>query len=480
MANVEIPKDLQSIFGYIDVNQRKFIGALGEAVAIKSVSAWEKIDEIDHMAEWVAERLRALGATTEIVDLPNRQNSNGEEIRTPKVLFGSLKATNPSGKKTVLIYGHLDVQPALKEDGWDTEPFVMTEINGKLFGRGSTDDKGPVLGWLHAIEAFQKQNVEIPVNIKFVFEGLEEVGSFGLGELLYSRQTDFIKDIDFVCVSDNYWLGKEKPCLTYGLRGIIYYNLEIECATKDLHSGVFGGSVPEAMTDVIYMMSKLVDRHGKILVPGIMEDVAEITTNELDLYKNISFDPECFREDIGSNCLLHQDKTNLLMHRWRYPSLSLHGIEGAFYEQGAKTVIPRKVIGKFSIRIVPNQDPNKVIEKVHDYVNVLWREYGSPNTMKITNGLPGSAWTEDPDHPNYQAARTATKYVYKIEPDMTREGGSIPVVLDIQRATNTNVCLLPMGACDDGAHSQNEKIDVRNYIEGTKVFAGYLYELGRV
>lgn len=480
MANLEIPKDLESIFGYIDANQRKFIDTLGEAVAIKSVSAWEMIDEINQMTEWTATHLRALGAKTEIIDLPNRKNSNGVEIPSPKVLFASLPATNPSTKKTVLIYGHLDVQPALKEDGWDTEPFVLTEIDGKLFGRGSTDDKGPVIGWLHAIEAFQKQGVEIPVNLKFVFEGLEETGSFGLGDLLLARQTDFMKDIDFVCVSDNYWLGKEKPCLTYGLRGITYYFLQIECATKDLHSGVFGGTVPEAMVDLIYMMSKLVDKSGKILVPGIMEDVAEVTTRELELYKDISFDLEGFRQEIGSNRLLYEDKTNLLMHRWRYPSLSLHGIEGAFYEQGSKTVIPRKVIGKFSIRVVPNQNPEKVIQKVHDYVNELWQAYGSSNTMKISNGYPGSSWTEDPNHANFVAARTATKYVYKIEPDMTREGGSIPVVLDIQKVTNTNVCLLPMGACDDGAHSQNEKIDVRNYIEGTKVFAGYLYELGRV
>lgn len=137
----------------------------------------------------------------------------------------------------------MDVQPALIEDGWDTEPFELTEKDGKLYGRGSTDDKGPVLCWIHAIEGFQKLGIEIPVNIKFIFEGMEESGSEGLDELLFARKDSFLADVDYVCISDNYWLGKEKPCITYGLRGVCYFFVEIQCAAKDLHSGVFGGNV---------------------------------------------------------------------------------------------------------------------------------------------------------------------------------------------------------------------------------------------
>lgn len=141
------------------------------------------------------------------------------------------------------MYGHLDVQPALIEDGWDSEPFELVERDGKLFGRGSTDDKGPVLCWLHAIEGFQKLGIEIPVNVKFIFEGMEESGSEGLDELLFARKDTFLADVDYVCISDNYWLGKEKPCITYGLRGVCYFFIEVQCADKDLHSGVFGGTV---------------------------------------------------------------------------------------------------------------------------------------------------------------------------------------------------------------------------------------------
>lgn len=150
---------------------------------------------------------------------------------------------NDPKKKTVCIYGHLDVQPALKEDGWDTEPFVLTEKNGKMYGRGSSDDKGPVLCWIHALEAFKAIGEEFPVNLKFVFEGMEESGSEGLDDLLYAEQDKFLKGVDYVCISDNYWLGTDKPCITYGLRGICYFFAEVTCAEKDLHSGVFGGTV---------------------------------------------------------------------------------------------------------------------------------------------------------------------------------------------------------------------------------------------
>lgn len=174
-----------------------------------------------------------------------------------------------------MVYGHLDVQPALKEDGWNTDPFVLTESNGKLYGRGSTDDKGPVLCWLHALEAMKALNIPQPVNVKFVFEGMEESGSEGLDELLMKRKHDFLADVDYVCISDNYWLGKKRPCLTYGLRGIAYYTVEVECAQKDLHSGIYGGAVHEAMPDLCWLLNTLVDKNTNILIPGIDRDVSD-------------------------------------------------------------------------------------------------------------------------------------------------------------------------------------------------------------
>uniref|UniRef100_A0A3B4FPZ2 Cytosolic non-specific dipeptidase n=1 Tax=Pundamilia nyererei TaxID=303518 RepID=A0A3B4FPZ2_9CICH len=175
------------------------------------------------------------------------------EIPLPPIILGQL-GSDPA-KKTVCIYGHLDVQPANIDDGWDTEPFTLVEKDGKLYGRGSTDDKGPVLAWFNCIEAYQKIGKDLPINIKFCFEGMEESGSEGLDDLVFSRKDTFFKDVDYVCISDNYWLGKNKPCITYGLRGICYFFIEVKsCWIIDLHSGVFGGSVHEAMTDLIALM----------------------------------------------------------------------------------------------------------------------------------------------------------------------------------------------------------------------------------
>lgn len=221
------------------------------------------------------------------------------------------------------------------------------------------------------------------------------------------------------------------------------------------------------MADLIYLLCSLTDNEGRILIDGIQDDVAPLRPDEEETYKSISFDVEDYRKDIGTTKLRHNgDKTQILMHRWRYPSLSIHGIEGAFYEPGQKTVIPRKVIGKFSIRIVPNQTPERVEQQVCAYLDKKWAERGSPNKFKCVLAHSGKPWAEDPNHPHYEAAKKATQHVYKVEPDMTCEGGSIPVTLTLQQATGKNVVLLPVGAADDGAHSQNEKLDVRNYIEG--------------
>lgn len=470
---------MDTVFKYIDDHEDLYIERLAEVVAIPSVSAWTNtrpdcIKQVHHTAKV----LESMGVTIELCDVGTQLMPDGETVPLPPIILGHLGA-DPA-KKTVLIYGHLDVQPAHKSDGWDTEPFVLTEKDGKLYGRGSTDDKGPVLCVMHAIEAFQKCDKEININIKFCFEGMEESGSEGLDELLVERKDDFLKGVDYVMISDNYWLGKNKPCITYGLRGICYFFLEVECACKDLHSGVFGGSVHEAMNDLIALMSSMSDVKGNILIPGISDAVAPVTEEEKKLYNEIDFDIEDFRLDLDHKALTTQSKEELLMRRWRFPSLSLHGIEGSFDGPGAKTVIPRKVTGKFSIRIVPDMTPDDVEKKVHDFLQKVHKDRGSPNPMKVSMGHGGKPWVSDFNHPHFQAGIRATKTVWGVTPDLTREGGSIPVTLTFQDLTGKNVMLLPVGACDDGAHSQNEKINRVNYLKGTKLIAAYIDEMGRI
>uniref|UniRef100_A0A915K6K2 Cytosolic non-specific dipeptidase n=1 Tax=Romanomermis culicivorax TaxID=13658 RepID=A0A915K6K2_ROMCU len=253
--------------------------------------------------------LEKYGAKCSLFDIGSQNLSDGTILALPPILFANL-GEDPR-KKTICIYGHLDVQPAALEDGWNTEPFKLIEKNGKLYGRGATDDKGPVIGWINVLEAFKTCNIELPVNIKFCFEGMEESGSVGLESALqhnrdwfkvkflsycvtytYTRYAVnlYSQDVLYCCISDNYWLGTRKPCLTYGLRGLSYYSVEITCASQDLHSGIHGGAVHEAMSDLVYLLNNLVDKSGKILIPHVYDQVAPVTDAERGLYDNLDFD----------------------------------------------------------------------------------------------------------------------------------------------------------------------------------------------
>uniref|UniRef100_A0A914CML3 Peptidase M20 dimerisation domain-containing protein n=1 Tax=Acrobeloides nanus TaxID=290746 RepID=A0A914CML3_9BILA len=463
----------------IDKNKTRFIERLREAVEIPSVSAEAAYrNEVFRMTDWTQANMEKLGIKCRQIENGIEDRPDGSKLRLPPILFGHLG--EDKSKKTLLVYGHLDVQPADIHDGWNTEPFKLIEIDGKLFGRGSSDDKGPVIAWLNAIETMQALNIEIPVNIKFVFEGMEESGSTGLDEILEQHKEEFLADVDWTCISDNYWLGKEKPCLTYGLRGLCYYAVEISAPKQDLHSGVYGGTIYEPMNDLVWILSRLTDLKGNILVDGINELVAPLTEDELKLYDQIEFDVEAYKQDVGVKTLTVDDKKKVLMNRWRYPTLSIHGIEGAFHGPGAKTVIPAKVVGKLSIRIVPNMEPEQTDALVVAFLNKLWKERGSPNKFRAIPFHSGRPWVADFNHPHYQAGARALEKVYGVKPDFTREGGSIPVTLTFQNLTGKSVMLLPIGACDDMAHSQNEKINVFNYIEGTKALAAYLLELAHI
>ncbi|KAH6697386.1 glutamate carboxypeptidase [Plectosphaerella plurivora] len=464
---------LDGFFKQVDADADHFIERLRKAVAIPSISAEPaRRPDVVRMGEFLADELKALGASVELRPLGEQPGKPGLEL-PPVVLarYGSDK-----NKRTILVYGHYDVQPAEKSDGWATEPFDLTvDDKGRMFGRGSTDDKGPVLGWLNAIEAHQKAGIDFPVNLLMCFEGMEEYGSEGLDDLIRDEAKKYFADAEAVCISDNYWLGTEKPCLTYGLRGCNYYSIEISGPGADLHSGVFGGTAQEPMTDLVRVMATLVDTNGKIQIPGIAEQVAPITKDEESLYDNIAFTMDNIFESLGSQTTIFEDKKSTLMGRWRYPSLSLHGIEGAFSAPGAKTVIPAKVIGKFSIRTVPNMEIEQTNAAVIKYVQEQFAKLGSKNTLNVYEQHSGQWWVASPKHWNFSAAAKAVERVWGVEPDYTREGGSIPVTLTFEQATGKNVLLLPMGSSTDGAHSINEKLDKRNYIEGIKLLGAYLH-----
>lgn len=471
--------NLQPLFDKINELKPQFIQRLAKAVAIPSVSGDESLrPKVVEMSKFLQSELKALGADDITVKPLGIQPPPVADptLELPPIILARF-GSDPA-KKTVLVYGHYDVQPALKEDGWNTDPFTLIEKDDLLIGRGSTDDKGPIMGWLNGIEAHRALGWELPVNLVCCFEGMEESGSIGLDGLVAQEAQDYFKGVDTVCISDNYWLGTTKPVLTYGLRGCNYYQLIIEGPGADLHSGIFGGIIHEPMTDLINVMSTLVDAKGKILIDGIDSMVAPVSETEAAIYEKIDFDVGQLNAAAGSNTAIHQEKNDILMHRWRFPSLSLHGIEGAFYGSGAKTVIPAKVLGKFSIRTVPHIDSKKLDQLVIDHCNAEFAKLGSPNKFTAELIHDGAYWVSDPFNEAFTAAAKATKLVWGVDPDLTREGGSIPITLTFEEQLKTNVVLLPMGRGDDGAHSINEKVNTSNYIEGTKTLSAYLHFYG--
>jgi Cys-Gly metallodipeptidase DUG1 len=264
------------------------------------------------MGDFLASELKEVGAQVEKRYLGKQPHK--EHLDLPPVIVA--RYGNDSSKRTILVYGHYDVQPARKDDGWATEPFELSiDEKGRMYGRGSSDDKGPVLGWLNVIEAHRRADIDLPVNLLMCFEGMEEYGSEGLDDFVREESQNYFAGTDAVCISDNYWLGTEKPCLTYGIRGCNYYSISISGPGQDLHSGVFGGSAQEPMTDLVRVLGSLVDTHGNIKIPGLMDLVAPLTDEERAIYSGISYTMENLYESLGSTTTIFDTEEQTLMAR---------------------------------------------------------------------------------------------------------------------------------------------------------------------
>ncbi|XP_030067507.1 beta-Ala-His dipeptidase isoform X2 [Microcaecilia unicolor] len=450
---------------------------LKEWLAVQSDSSDPQLrGEVIRMMGIAAKRIQDLGATAQLVNPNMTEMIGGRQVPLPPVLLANL-GDDPK-KPTVCFYGHVDVQPAKKEDGWTTDPYTLTEINGNLHGRGASDDKGPVLAWINAVDTLNTLKQDIPVNMKFIIEGMEETGSGGLEEII-KKYNHFFSDIDYIVISDNSWISR-KPALIYGSRGNAYFFVEVKGSERDLHSGSFGGITHEAMSDLIALLDSLVDPSGRILIPGIYDDVATLTEEEQQLYDKIEFDMEEQKNKIGVKKFVQSTKVETLLHLWCYPSLSIHGIEGAFYGPGTKTVIPSKVIGKFSIRQVPNMNLSAVKEKVSKHLENVFAKRNSPNKLTVTMPIGALPWVTDAKELQYEAARRAVAKVFGIVPDMIKDGSTIPIAKTFQTVTQKKIMMLPIGGSDDGEHSQNEKISRDNYIQGTKLFAAFFLELAEL
>ncbi|KIK92222.1 hypothetical protein PAXRUDRAFT_830172 [Paxillus rubicundulus Ve08.2h10] len=487
---------VSEFYAYVDSHQDHFVKRLSDAVGYRSISSDQTKEGREHVIEmghWVRDQLAQFVANpkdAELVEL-GIQDKTDPQINLPPLVLARIG--EDLQKKTVLVYGHYDVQPV---GGWEEanpenpDAFKLgTTDKEKLIGRGATDDKGPIMGWLNVLEAHKsiadglgKPLAEIlPVNIRFLFEGMEESSSLGLDNWINeeAKKADkgWFKGVDCVCITDVYWMTTRRPSLTYGLRGIAFFSINIEGATNDLHSGSFGRMVHEPMTDMVKLFSALVGTNG-VIFKEVEEMVPAPTDDEKAMYGKLDYAVDDLRKDTGKYVELSEVPLDLVMGRMRYPSLSIHGIKGAF--DTITAAIPHNISGRFSIRLVGTQTPKDVHAIVDKFLRQEFNKLGSKNKMALVLETEGMPWVGNKDHWNFKAADAAIQAIHKLVPDYARDGGSIPIVLTLEQALDKkNVLLLSMGKSDDGAHSLHEKLDRDNYFKGTKVYGTYLYELAK-
>src|ERR1700678_2903956 len=339
------------LIGYIESKREEHLNELKELLRIPSVSTKsEKKGDIERAARWGAEKLRAAGLDN-VQIMPTRMH--------PLVYGESLQAP---GKPTILFYGHYDVQPAEPLDLWTTPAFEPTVRGGSLFGRGTADDKGQVHIHLKAIEALKKTTGQIPLNVKVMIEGEEEIGSVSLWDFV-QKNRERLK-ADALVVSDTSMLARGVPSITYGLRGLNYYQIELTGPAQDLHSRVFGGAVPNPITILAEMIAKLHDKNFRVTVPGFYDDVAKVSAKERKALNALPWKEKEFRKTVGAPALCGEKGFTIVERLWIRPTLDINGIWGGYLGEGAKTVIPSKAYAKLSTRLVPNQNPAKIAKLV--------------------------------------------------------------------------------------------------------------------
>jgi acetylornithine deacetylase/succinyl-diaminopimelate desuccinylase-like protein len=375
---------------------------------------------------------------------------------------------------TVLVYGHYDVQPPDPIDAWTTSAFEPHVRDGVIVARGASDDKGQVYAHIKGVEALLAVDGGLPLNVKFVIEGEEEIGSPNLPAFLEAERERLAADV--VVISDGAMVAPETPTITYGLKGLAYATLFARGAGRDLHSGAYGGGVPNVLNALAVMLASLHDADGRVAVEGFYDDVKDLDDAERAQIARAPFSVEGFMTDTGVRATPGERGYTLLERLWARPTLDVNGLSGGFQGNGSKTVIAAEGMAKLSARLVPNQDPHDVFAKIERHLLAA-----APEGIDVRLQLEGAGKPAmTPLHsPSVQAAGEALRTVWGKDPVFARSGGTIPVVAEFQRVLGAHPVLIGFGLESDRAHSPNEKFDVVNYLNAVRVSAELLRALAR-
>jgi acetylornithine deacetylase/succinyl-diaminopimelate desuccinylase-like protein len=453
---------MQAVTSFIDQNRRRFVDQLKDWLRIPSISAdSSRRGDIARAADFVASDLGRAGFRVETMPTAGHPIVLAEWLGAP-------------GKPTALVYGHYDVQPPDPLDKWLSPPFEPTERDGNLYARGATDDKGQLFTHVKSVEAWLKTHGRLPINVKFLIEGEEEVGSNNLDPFVSSHK-DRLR-CDYVVVSDTSQFGPGVPAITYGLKGLVYFEVTLTGPKQDLHSGMFGGSVSNPANNLAAIVAALRDQAGRVQLAGFYDDVVPLADWERKQFAELPFDEAAFKRFVGMEGLFGEVGFTTVERKWARPTCDVNGLTSGYQGEGAKTIIPSRASAKVSFRLVPNQDPAKVVASFREFVAARClpgvrheiQEFGASPAVLVAVDSPG-----------VQASVRAIEAGFGRKPVFIREGGSIPVVATFKRELGVDTLLLGWGQNDDNLHSPNEKFSLADFHRGIQASAVLWQELAK-
>ena len=451
---------MEKVLAYLQQNRSRFIQELCDYVRFPSVSAQsEHKQDMIRAAEWLANRARAAGLEARLEPTPGN----------PVVMASSGRR---EGRPHYVVYGHYDVQPPDPFDLWKTPPFEPTIRDGEIFARGVSDNKGQHLAHLYAIEAYLKTNTELPADVTFLVEGEEEVGSNNLAAFLKSHREELACEA-FV-ISDTGMPSLKQPALTYALRGLTAFEIKITGPNRDLHSGIFGGTVENPAMALCQLLAQLRDKKGRVNIPGFYNDVMPLTKLERAELARLPYKESDFKKFLGVRELAGEAGYTPNERRSARPTLEINGLTSGYQGAGSKTIVPSWASVKITCRLVPNQSPKKIFKLVAAHLKKI-----CPPTVKIeiAEGHGGDPYLVDPTSPIAKAGLRALEKAFAAKPMLLREGGSIPILNDIKKIIGVDTLLLGLALPEDNAHSPNEKFDIESFTRGMQMAAHLWQEL---
>jgi acetylornithine deacetylase/succinyl-diaminopimelate desuccinylase-like protein len=453
---------MQAVLDYLQQNRKRSLDELCEYLRFPSISAQPKhAADMQACGEWVVAHCRKIGLSADLVKTAGH----------PVVLATTPRPkTKSRGRKHFVVYGHYDVQPPEPFELWDSPPFQPRIDGRKLFARGACDNKGQNFAHLKAAEAYLQTGTPLPCDLTFVIEGEEEVGSHSLPQFLKARRRDL--SCDAFVVSDTGMPAKGLPALTYGLRGICALEVTLHGPARDLHSGIFGGSVDNPAMALAQMLARLRDKNGRITIPGFYDDVKPLSAYERKQMARLPFSEKAYKKMLGVPALFGERGFTANEQRAARPTLEINGLTSGYQGEGSKTIIPSWARVKITMRLVPDQKPERIAKLVHRHL----KEICPPSVrIEIAPGHGAEPYVVSPDGGRAQAALKALQKAFGCEPVLLREGGSIPIVNEFKRILGADTLLLGLALPDDNAHSPNEKFELDCFEKG-QMMAAHLWQ----